>query len=271
MEKNPVTENDTCKLALFCDAGSILLGDAMHVLASLPSSSVPLILTDIPYGVVNRDSAGIRIFDKKDADEVENFTIGDLVCELDRVSSGSIYVFCSTEQVSDLRASFAGRGLTTRLGIWEKTNPSPVNGQHMWLSGIETCVFARKKGAAFNLHCKNTVWRFPNGRSKRHPTEKPLKLFEYLITASSRSGDMVLDPFAGSGTTAEAALRTGRRFLCVDKSPHYVEVMKDRMVEKLQGTEHMASLKTGNISALVGLDDVRLQNPSVKGNSCGKL
>ncbi len=213
-------------------SGESICADAMNVLKTLPENSVPLVLTDIPYGVVNRSSAGIRVFDKNMAD-VMTIPLKDLVDALVRVCSGSLYVFCSTEQVSELRAGFAFAGMTTRLGIWEKTNPTPVNGQHLWLSGVETCIFARKKGAFFSEHCKNSVWRFPNGRSKRHPTEKPLKLIEYLMSVSSKPGDLVLDPFSGSGTTGEAAINLRRRFVCIEKNREYF----DRAVERLRTAE----------------------------------
>ena len=207
-------------------------GNAIELLKKIPTSSIPLVLTDIPYGVVNRESSGIRVFDKKDAD-ICNFSMKELIDELYRVSSGSIYVFCSTEQVSDLRAGFGAKDMTTRLCIWEKTNPSPVNCQHMWMSGIETCVYARKRGARFNEHYKNSVWRFPNGRSKRHPTEKPLKLFEYLVNVSSNPGDLILDPFMGSGTTAEAALKNGRNFIGFDISQEYTNLANGRIMHYL--------------------------------------
>lgn len=211
----------------------IYSGNAIDLLKSIPKESIPLVLTDIPYGVVNRESSGIRSFDKKDAD-LCNFSIDELVRELYRVAKGSIYVFCSTEQVSDLRQGFADLGMTTRLCIWEKTNPSPVNCQYMWMSGIETCVFARKRGAVFNEKYKNSVWRFPNGRSKNHPTEKPLRLFEYLVKTSSNEGDLVLDPFMGSGTSAEAAIKLGREFIGFELNDSYVDHATQRVAKYLK-------------------------------------
>jgi site-specific DNA-methyltransferase (adenine-specific) len=124
--------------------------------------------------------------------------------------------------------------LTTRHCVWEKTNPSPMNGQYVWLSSIENCIYARNKGATHNEHCKGGVWRFPNGRSKQHPTEKPIKLFEYLIEVSSNEGDIVLDPCIGSGTTAVAALRTGRNFIGFETEPAYVEIANKRLDNELE-------------------------------------
>ena len=120
-------------------------------------------------------------------------------------------------------------GLSTRLCIWEKTNPSPMNGQYIWLSGVECCVYGKKRGATFNEHCKNSVWRYPTVRSKVHPTQKSLELFKYLIRTSSNTGDLVLDPCCGSGTTAEAAVLENREFIVNDIVAEYAQATKDRI------------------------------------------
>lgn len=203
--------------------------DAGAMLAGMPDGAAEMILTDLPYGVINRPSAGIRKFDKAFADETEQMDLPKAVAEMIRVCRGSIYIFCSTEQVSELRSLLVEHGLTTRLGIWEKTNPSPVNCQHLWMSSVETCVFGRKRGAVFNEHYKSSVWRFPVGSSKLHPTQKSQKLFEYLIETSSNLGDLIVDPFAGSGTTALAAAAKGRKFSVGDLSSDCSRLIASRL------------------------------------------
>ena len=192
----------------------ITQGDCMKLMKQLQDDSVTMTLTDIPYGVVNRNG-GIRLFDKSDADR-ETFDLSSFLEEVERVTAGSIYIFCSTEQVSLIRKFLAARKLTTRLCVWEKTNPSPVNGQYYWLSGIELCVYGRKKKATFNEHCKNTVFRYPSVRRKLHPTEKPIDLISRLILASSEEGDVIFDPCVGSGTTCAAAKALDRQFIGFD-------------------------------------------------------
>lgn len=206
----------------------VVSGDSLTLLQNLADDAVTLTLTDIPYDVVNRKSSGIRNFDKGNADDI-TFAIPDLVTELVRVTSGSMYVFCSTEQVSELRSEFVAAGLTTRLGIWEKTNPSPVNCQYLWMSSIECCVFARKKQAVFNSKYESPVWRYPVVSKQQHPTQKPLALFKRLIEISSNPGDIVLDPFIGSGTTAAAAVELGRDFYGSDLDPAYVKIANERI------------------------------------------
>lgn len=210
---------------------TIICCDALYLLKNLPKNYCNLLLTDIPYNEVNRKSNGLRNLDKKEAD-ILNLNLEELASEFVRVTSGSIYVFCGIEQISFLKKYFRQRNLTTRLCIWEKTNPSPLNGQYNWLSGIECCVYAKKRKATFNTHCKNSVWRYSISRKKKknHPTPKPLKLFEHLINISSNQGDMILDPFVGSGTTAIAAQNLGRKFLCSDNKLEFCIITKKQLI-----------------------------------------
>lgn len=206
----------------------LLNTDCMKFLAERERKSVDLVLTDIPYGEVNRKSNGLRNLDKGKADIV-TFDLTDLVDELCRVTKGSIYIFCGTEQVSEIRRRMVENKMSTRLCIWEKSNPSPMNGDKIWLSGIECCVYGKFPKATFNEHCKNTVFKFPCGRNKIHPTQKPIELFERFILASSNEGDIVLDPFMGSGTTGVACKNHNREFIGVEKDEKYFELAKERI------------------------------------------
>jgi DNA modification methylase len=208
----------------------IICGDCLEVMKDWPDRCVDLVLTDIPYGEVNRTSNGLRVLDKADAD-VETFALEDFTPEIARISSGSVYVFCGTEQVSYIRAGFVTAGMSTRLGFWEKTNPSPMNGQYIWLSGVECCVFGKWPGAVFNEHCANPVWRAATERQKLHRTQKPLALMTRLLAASTIPEAIVLDPTCGSGTTCVAAKQLGRRYIGIDISPEYCEIARNRLKE----------------------------------------
>lgn len=206
----------------------VVLGDCLDVLSGLEPDRFSLTLTDIPYSVVSRESNGLRNFDKSKAD-VKTFELAPFIKECARVTSGSMYIFCSTEQVSEVRSLMIEEGMSTRLCIWEKTNPSPMNGQHIWLSSIETCVYGKYPKATYNRHCESPVWRFPTTRSKIHPTQKPVKLFEYIIESSSIENDVVFDPCAGSGTTAIAAQNTNRQYFLIEKDEEYYNSIIDRI------------------------------------------
>ena len=204
------------------------IGDCLELLPTIEDKSIDMILTDIPYGEVNRESNGLRNLDKGIADDV-GFDINVLLKEFTRVCNGSIYVFCGTEQVSHIRHTFVDCGLSTRLIIWEKKNPSPMNGEHIWLSGIECCVYGKFPNAVFNEHCQNTVMQYNIVHDQVHPTEKPLKMFERLILASSNKDDMILDCFLGSGTTLEASMNTERNCIGFELSNEWEEHYKKRL------------------------------------------
>lgn len=206
----------------------IILGDCLEVMKDIEDKSISLVIADIPYNEVNRTSNGLRNLNKGDAD-IETFPLQPFLTDLLRVCFGSFYIFCGINQVSEIRQLFSSNKLSTRLCIWEKTNPSPMNGKNIWLSGIECCVYAKKPGAVFNENCKNTVWRYPTVRGKRHPTEKNLDLIKYLVSVSSNPGDVVLDPVLGSGTTAVAALNLNRIYIGIEKNPDYYNVALERI------------------------------------------
>ena len=202
--------------------------DCLTVAASMASASIELCLTDIPYGEVNQKSGGLRKLDRKEANEV-NFDVEKLCREAVRICTGSIYMFCGIGQISSIDGAFRSLGLTTRLCQWEKTNPSPMNGTRLWLSGSEFCVFARKPKATFHRHCEKPIWRFPSGKSKSHPTEKPVALMEYIIQSSSNLGDTVVDFTMGSGATGVAALNLGRKFIGVELDECHFRLAESRI------------------------------------------
>ena len=208
----------------------LMIGDCLERMKEIPDASVDMVLCDLPYGEVAQKSSGLRLLDRGDADRCD-IDLDALVGEFHRVCSGSVYAFCGTEQISPLVAAFRTFGMTTRVGAWEKTNPSPMNGSRLWVSGLEFCVFARKPNAIFNEHCKKALWQAPSGRSKIHPTQKPVALMERLILASTNEGDVVLDNTMGSGTTGVACANTGRKFIGIEREPKYYEIAKARISE----------------------------------------
>lgn len=206
----------------------LIQGNCLDVMATLPNGCVDMVLCDLPYGEVSQKSAGLRKLDRGNADRCD-INLRSMVEQFDRLCRGSIYAFCGTEQISGLVRLLRCCGMTVRVGVWEKTNPSPMNGTRLWLSGLEFCVFGRKPNATFNAHCKKALWRSSSGRSKIHPTEKPVTLMEELIFASSNPGDVVLDNTMGSGTTGVACMNTGRGFIGIELDEGYFQIAKSRI------------------------------------------
>jgi site-specific DNA-methyltransferase (adenine-specific) len=198
---------------------------------SMQSNSVDLTLTDIPYGEVSRKDNGLNNLNKGLADVV-TFDINEFLNEVYRITKSTIIIFCGRGQLSDISKFFdekqkQSKG-TPRQLIWRKTNPSPMNGQYVYLSGIENAMWFKKRGGTFNAHCKNTVFDFPLGTSKLHPTEKNHKLLKELILDNSNEGDIVFDPCAGSGAHLLVAKENNRQYLGCEIYEDYYNICKER-------------------------------------------
>jgi site-specific DNA-methyltransferase (adenine-specific) len=205
---------------------TLYCGDCLEILPTL--EEVDAVVTDPPYNEVNRATGGLRHLYKGGADSAPVSPSG-LAEHFIRLAS-IVYVWCGTEQVSEYRRSFVGAGLSTRQCVWEKPNASPMNGEKMWLSSVELCVYARKPKATHNAHCKSPVWRFPVERSDYdHPTKKPVPLMAEQVSASTHFGDVVLDPFMGSGTTGVACANLGRKFIGIEIERKYFDIACERI------------------------------------------
>jgi len=117
------------------------------------------------------------------------------------------------------------------IGAWIKTNPAPQARRVRWQIGLEFFIIATKNegtGHHFNYKLGQSPDYFMHSVSFKHyhPTQKPLKLFEWIISYWSFEGDIVLDPFVGSGTTALACEKLGRRWVCIERDEKFCEVSK---------------------------------------------
>lgn len=219
------------------DNGVIINENCMNVLKNLDDNCVNLTLTDIPYDGINKsnDSGGLRKLKKGKADEI-TFDLYSFIEECYRVTSNILIIFCGQTQFSNIFGYFIDKmnnekaKISVRQLVWAKTNPSPMNGQFMYLSGCENAVWVKKKGSPFNAHCKSNVFQFPCGRSKLHPTEKNHDLIKDLILDNSLENDIVFDPCCGSGCHCLVAKENNRRFLGVELDIEYFNVAKSRFI-----------------------------------------
>ena len=129
------------------------------------------------------------------------------------------------------------------LLVWDKGNATPNN---WYMKNFEPILFFRK-GRAFpinNPSAKATLYH-PNPRRKLHPTEKPETLMRELIQNSSQPGDMVLDPFMGSGATLEAAYKSNRQAIGIEIDEEYCRVAAERLDRLLHRPVYQLSLESG--------------------------
>lgn len=107
--------------------------DCLEFMKQLEDNSVNFTLTDIPYSKVSRSSNGLRNLDKEKAD-ILTFNLEEFLEQVWRTSKNSVCIFCGKEQFSDIYDFFTRKKGTVRPIVWEKTNPSPMNGQYIYLS-----------------------------------------------------------------------------------------------------------------------------------------
>jgi len=126
-----------------------------------------------------------------------------------------------------------------RLVEWIKTNPQPINSKVNYLTNCREIALLgiKKSKPTFNSKYDNGIYYHPlqGGKHRFHPTQKSLPLFEELIKKHSNPGDLVLDCFAGSATTAVAALNTGRSFMGCEREEEYYTKSLKRLAEVQQG------------------------------------
>lgn len=232
------TSSESTRLVLSntgLDGDGSLLGlhncDGLELLSKIPSNSVDMILTDPPYMTTTFS------WDRK-------FSMGQLahfVKELSRVlkPGGVMIVWFDFNKINSLQEFVTTSSCmcpTTRLLVWDKTTgrPDPLK------MSCELAVLAIKKGKKPTCNYegqKKMSYSYPAVREKPgidkfHPTQKPVLLFQDLIRRFSNPGDVVLDCFLGSGTTAVAAKMTGRK--CIGS-----EIDKRYFVKILKRIEHV--------------------------------
>lgn len=214
------------------ERGKLIHGDCIELMKKFPINSVNLTLTDIPYGEVNRNDNGLRNLNKQAAD-ITTFDIQEFLNLVYRISKSTIIIFCGQSQLSEIKNFFQEKQYkskgTVRQLIWKKTNPSPMNGQHIYLSGVENAIWFKKRGGVFNAHCKNTVFSYPCGKSKIHPTEKNHDLLRELILDNSNEDDIVFDPCMGSGSHLLIAKNLNRKYIGIEIDKHWYQKAKERI------------------------------------------
>ena len=210
----------------------IINADCIDILKQLPDNSIDLLVTDPPYRTISggRDENSNwwkgsvlekndgKIFAENDVDHKEWISL----CYKKLKEDSHAYIMSNLINLFDLKniAEEVGFELHNLL-VWEKNN-AVFNKWYM--KNCEYTLFLRKGKAKFinNLGSK-TVEFFENPTNKLHPTEKPVPLMQMYIYNSSNEGDLVLDPFSGSGTTAIACYRLKRRFICIEKDKEYYD------------------------------------------------
>jgi site-specific DNA-methyltransferase (adenine-specific) len=200
----------------------LIRGDARAVLAGLPTASVDLVVTDPPYHFAARGQTYFRRWFSELPDDAWPGVFAHLYRVLRRDTHA--YVFCDarTKPIFDAAAAAAGFRVRWPL-VWDKLSAGLG---WCWRPQYEFIAWYAKGSRAGNYRDRSNILRAARVRGG-YPTEKPVAVLSELIAQASRPGDLVLDPFCGSGNTALAARQLGRRVLAVD-------VTTDTAAERLQ-------------------------------------
>lgn len=232
-------ERDNATLVYQSELATVWQGDARDVLADIPKESVELILTDPPYGVEWRSNTRKESFSQLvgDGAHVEHRqAVAQVLTQCVRIvgQNRHLYVFGPTDILDGQKVSEVVELIWDKGTLGSGDVTSAWGPQH---ERISFCVskfrHAGKVGQSFlpTRLRKGSILRFtrPTGRSVRHPSEKPVPLLAELIESSTRRGDLVVDPFAGTGSTGVAAILSGRRTLLVEKDPQWIPIIVERM------------------------------------------
>lgn len=204
-------------------------GDATEWLRSLPDSSAQLIVTDPPYDIKNTTPGGNSKL-ARSMDNTQNQLVhhkldqcqGIEWCkEVKRIQGRKIncYIWCNKAQIPQYFSYFVDKlKCSFDIIIWHKPNTPPTF-YNKWMSDKEYCLYFRKGAWCMpeNYQDASTMFTHPTNKADKllynHPTVKPLEIIRRLIRNSSKPGEMVIDPFLGSGTTGVAAILEDRQFL----------------------------------------------------------
>ena len=240
-------------------------GDCIEVLRSLPDASVDMVFADPPYNLqlggdlLRPDNSRVDAVDD-DWDKFDSFADYDAfsrawLTECRRVlkPEGSIWVIGSYHNVFRLGAAIQDLGFWVLNDIiWRKSNPMPNFKGTRFTNAHETLIWAARsreqKRYTFNYDALKAFNEDTQMRSdwtlalctgeerlkdeegkKAHPTQKPEALLHRVLLAATRPGDVVLDPFFGTGTTGAAAKRLGRRFVGIERDEGYAKLAEKRI------------------------------------------
>lgn len=231
--------------------------DSLEFLKHFPDNSIDLFFADPPYFLSNDGitcSGGKMVsVNKGDWDKNDNLSVDEFnylfLKEAQRIikPSGSIWVSGTMHNIYSVGYQMQRLGLRILNNItWQKTNPPPNLSRKMFTHSTETILWAAKdRNSKFTFNYElmkeenggkqmKDVWSYSLTKKSekkfgKHPTQKPLELMRRIIRASSNEGDLVIDPFVGSGTTGVAAIELNRKFIGIDIEKEFLDLAIKRI------------------------------------------
>lgn len=245
---------------------ALLFGDTFSILEKIEQESVDMIFADPPYFLSNDGMtcyAGKMVsvnkgkWDKiSSVEEKHSFNrLWIRLCKKILTKDGTIWISGTLHNIYSIGMALEQEGFKIINNItWQKTNPPPNLACRCFTHSTETILWAQKDDKKSKHFFNYPLMKEKNGGKQmkdvwtgtltlqtektegKHPTQKPLYILERIIEASTKEGDLVLDPFCGSSTTGVAALKLKRRFIGIDNEQEYME-LSVRRLEKERNDE----------------------------------
>ncbi len=198
------------------ELNKIYCGDCMELMKQIPDKSVDMVLTDPPYTSPTVNSFGRKIIKRLSDFSIQEYYFTNIKKEFERIlkPNAPVLIFCDDIYSAVLTALFY-EWQQTNLIVWDKCKigmGNPFRRQH------ELIFYANRGSIELN---KEKITHIPSIikkqiKKKFHGAEKPVEVLEILINGLTHSNDIICDPFAGSCTTAVAAVRTDRQYICIE-------------------------------------------------------
>jgi len=224
----PSTTNDS----------NLILGDCLVELPKLPDKSIDCVITDPPYGIdyqSNRRRVNEQL-PKLQGDQDEAFDLVDKTCAIleKKIKNNShLYFFTSWKVYSRFERIISNYFEIKNLLVWDKVSHGMGDLKGNYGGRHEFIIFAAKGRRILNGEREDNILVYSRNYNLEHPTEKPVGLIEKLIEKSTNEGELVVDPFMGSGSTCIAAKNKNRKYLGIEVEERWFNLAKRKLQSEL--------------------------------------
>jgi len=220
------------------EVNKIYNGDCLEIMEDIPDESVDLILTDPPY-LINYKTNHRKNKNHDFCTPIENDNnpqlISSFVKESHRVlkNNSAMYIFCSPDTASFFKQELEKYYKIKNMIVWVKNNWTAGDLYAQFGKQYEIIFLVNKGRKIINGKRLTDVWNFSRvaGKLQLHQNQKPIELLEQCILKHSNENDLILDAFAGSGSTAIACINTNRNYLMIEKEQKYCDIINKRISE----------------------------------------
>lgn len=228
----------------------LIHGNSYTIIKELIKNNVKVdhIITDPPYNISKSNNFNTMNNPRKGVDFGEwdkSFDLYNWITDYSKIlnKNGSMIIFCSYRYISYIIDKLESSNMVVKdILIWKKSNPMPRNVSRRYVQDTEFAVWAVKEKAKWVFNKPNNISYLRScyetstvsGKERtNHPTQKSLKLMESIINIHTNPGEIIMDPFMGSGTTGIAAIKNNRKFMGIELESEYFDIALDRFRKEI--------------------------------------